>query len=184
MALLYKNMPSPFKGNEDLFSGPLQDFESAKNMVLSLDRGMDMPISKNDDPTYMIKRLVGRTRKADFFTLDPIVHQLYDKKITEYEQLEAFQLQADKEAQSELIPTGGVLAKCDFYVTVPTSNGGTTSRRAEIPMDSIKWLMDRIEKQGFTQSQLNMLQEKQKMEINSMSNMGQQNPNNFNGPQA
>lgn len=143
---------SPYANNEQAFEDLTIDYDNATNMILALDRGEQVYPNLKDDAAYMMKRLVARTRKADFKFLPPQVQQGYQQVYDMYVKIEAQQLEAQKAAQREFIPMSGYAVVCDLYVPVPGSPGKT--QRARVPYDSLKWLLDQIEKQGMSQQAL------------------------------
>jgi hypothetical protein len=158
---IIKNMP--FANSEEIFSDLTLNYENAKNMMLALDRGEIPEVNQYDDGAYMLQRLVARTRKPDFKYLTPEIQQAYQHQIMTYEELEAEKAMALKQAQAAFIPTGGFLVKCDFYASDPNNPGET--HRVSIPSESIGWLLQQLDSQGFTQEQLAMQQKGAQAEI-------------------
>lgn len=135
----YLNME---EGLEDLTI----DYDSATNMILALDRGEPPVVSQYDDPTYMIKRLTGRVRAADFKFLAPPIQMAYAHTIQMYEQIKEQQAKALQLAQSGYIPTGGYLVVCDMYVSDPKDP--ESSKRVRVPYEALRWLIEKLEAQG------------------------------------
>lgn len=140
---------SPYANNEQAFEDLTIDYDNATNMILALDRGQQFEPNETDDPKYMLQRLVGRTRKADFKQLPPQVQQAYQMVEQQYVQINAMQLQKIQEAELGFIPMAGMAVVCDLYVPDPTSPSKTM--RARVPYDSLTWLLKRLEEQGMSQ---------------------------------
>lgn len=143
---------SPYANNELAFEDLTIDDDNATNMILALDRGESMQPSQQDDPNYMMKRLVSRTRKADFKQLPPQVQQAYSQQYQQYVQIQAQQQQELQAAAQGMIPMTGMAVVCDLYVPDPANTSKTM--RARVPYDSLVWLLQRIEKQGMSQQVL------------------------------
>lgn len=142
----------PYANFEGSFSDLTLDFDSANNIILALDRGEQPMGSMYDDKQYMVKRLVSRTRQADFRFLPPVVQQNYSKMIQQYENAITMEQQQIQAAKDGFIPTGGYMVVCDIYVQDPANPANT--RRARIPYESIQWLIQRLETQGSSLQQL------------------------------
>lgn len=148
---------SPYANSEQGFEDLTIDYDSATNMILSLDRGQPPYISQYDDPKYVIQRLVGRKRKSDFQQLAPQIQQMYDQVIQQYEQIDAKQQMAIQAAAAGYIPASGMAVVCDIYV--PDPNNVSKTMRARVPYDALTWLLKRLEEQG--QSQQAIMQQQQ-----------------------
>ena len=162
---------APYANNELGFSDLTLDYDNATNMILSLDRGVYMPPNMQDDPQYMMKRLVARTRKADFAQLPPQVKDLYGQAYQKYIEINAQQQQAIKDAEQGLIPMSGMAVVCDLYVPMPDNPSKT--QRARVPYDSLVWLLQAIEKQGMSQQ---ALAQQQQGALADMAKQMQANP--------
>jgi hypothetical protein len=156
---------SPYANLEEGFSDLTIDYDSVTNMILALDRGEQPMLSKYDEAPYMIRRLVGRMRKSDFRFLPPQIQQMYEMVKSEYEQIHAEQLAALEKAKAGFIPYSGYLVTCDFYVADPADPNKT--RRARIPYEALKWLIEKLETQGQS------LQELEKMNQGAMTEIAQ-----------
>jgi hypothetical protein len=142
----------PFANNEETFSDLTLNYDTATNIILSLDRGQDPPIVKNVDYGYLLKRLSSRQAQSDYNLLSPDIQQKYELLIAEYERIQAEAAQQIKAAQADFIPTSGAMIKVDYYV--PDPNNKTRSIRATLPAESIDWLIKRISEQGSSQEAL------------------------------
>jgi hypothetical protein len=146
---------SPYANNEQAFEELTMDYDNATNMVLAIDRGTPFQPNENDDPKYMMQRLVTRMRKADFLQLQPQIQQAYQAVYQQYVQINAVQLQQIKAAQAEFIPMAGMAVVCEMYVPDPKSPEKTM--RARVPYDSLAWLLKRLEEQGIAQQELSKM---------------------------
>lgn len=144
----------PFVNNDESFSDLTLDFDTVQNDMLALDRGEKPPVNQYDNHVYNIKRLVARTRKADFKFISPEAQQNYYQKIALHQQFEAQNQLAIQRAEQGFIPTGGYLVVCDFYVEDPSDPTGGKTRRARVPYQSMEWLLKQLEVQGGSQQQL------------------------------
>jgi hypothetical protein len=162
---------APYANSELGFEDLTLDYDNATNMILSLDRGVYMPPNMQDDPQYMMKRLVARTRKADFNQLPPQVKDLYGQAYQSYIEINAKQQQAIKDAEQGLIPMSGMAVVCDLYVPMP--DNPTKTQRARVPYDSLVWLLQAIEKQGMSQ---HALAQQQTGALADIARQMQQNP--------
>lgn len=150
IGLTLKNMP--FVNNKEIFSDLTIDYENAQNLILALDRGEQPEPQKFDDHEYMVRRLSHRMKQPDFRFMSDDVKQLYAQYLQIYEQFLVEQQQAAAQANSGLIPSGGFLVGVDVRVPDPSVPSG--SRRAKIPVEALNWLLQKLETQGTTQSQI------------------------------
>jgi len=134
-----------------------QDYDNIVNDILALDRGEYRPANNYDTHKYIIKHLVSRMKQSDFQYLPDQVKQMYMKKLQEHEQIEGEQMKQIQAAKDGFIPTSGYLVTCDFYVPDPESPG--KPKRARVPYESLKWLIERIETQGTKMDELEGLQQ-------------------------
>ena len=58
-------------------------------------------------------------------------------------------------AKADFIPSGGPSVRCDFYVDDPRRPGST--KRAEVPMEALIFLIKRLEHQGHSQKNLDRI---------------------------
>ena len=148
------------------------DYENARNDILSLERGeLPMP-SRYDEHTYLIKKLVHRTKQADFKYLPEQIQQNFAMKIEAHESLEAEKQLDIQRAQAGFIPTGGYLVKVDFYI----STGEGKTKRATLPYEAVQWLIDKLKGQGMAQEQLETMQQGAVAEIANKVTEGQASP--------
>lgn len=159
----------PFGNMEEAFADLTIDYDSATNMILALDRGEMPQPSPYDDGQYMIRRLVGRMRMADFRMLPPNVQQGYEQVKAQYEQLETQKMQEMQRAQSGFIPSGGFRAKADVYINKPDGK----IERATFPSESLDWLMKKLAEQGSAQEQMELQNQGAAAEMAAMFNQQQ-----------
>jgi hypothetical protein len=142
----------PYGNFEESFDDLTIDYDSSTDDLLALDRGQMPVVNENDNHVYSIKRATSRQRKRDFAMLAPQIQQNYKTYIAQHQQFEAQRLYQIQLAESGLIPTGGYLVSCDFYVNDPKNPGKTT--RAKLPYQAVQWLIDKLGTQGQGQEEL------------------------------
>ena len=154
---------SPFIQKTDMVLDSTLKADRATNMILKLDKGANMPISMSDDPDYMLRRLSSRMSMADFDDITfrqqdgqvvptDIIHQLYQAKIAEYENMIAEREQKALAMQRDMIPTTGGLIPIQMYEAVPSQDGSVSSKRIQLPNDALEWLIQALKTQGMTES--------------------------------
>lgn len=141
IGMLARNMP--FANSEEMFKDFTLDYDSAKNMMLALERGEMPDIDMNDNPTFMIKKLSNRMRQPDFRFLPPPVQQAYEMTRQQYHQIEAEQLAKAQQAKNEFIPQDGPMISCDMYVE--NEDPEKAPKRARIPQNALNWLIKQLE---------------------------------------
>ena len=147
----------PFGNFEDSFSDMTLSHDSANNMILAIERGEQPQPNPYDDHTYMIKRLVARTREPSFNMLDPQMQQAYQMYIQHYEMLETERQRILLAAQNEYIPTDSPGVKVDVYVPKKGAEDPNATERAVIPQAALEWLIQRLEDQGTSQDKLKQM---------------------------
>ena len=147
----------PFGNTKAVTSDLTINKRSATNDILALDRGKRPLIHEYDDHPYMIGRLVSRMREPDFDLLPDEIKQNYAENVQMREQIEAEKIAKIQAMKDEMIPTGGYLVVVDLYVSDPKDP--TKTKRARVPYDSVKWLIDKLDVQGKTLDQLEMMNE-------------------------
>jgi hypothetical protein len=135
----------PYSNFDASFDDLTIDYDNSVNDLLALDRGERPPVNQYDNHVYCIKRLVARTRKADFKFLPPQVQQAYADKIQTHQEFEAQNQISIQRAQQGLIPTGGYMTVCDLYVSDP--NNPNKSSRVRLPSEAIQWLISNLQAQ-------------------------------------
>ena len=157
----------PYANDELILEDLTLDYDIATNYILMLDRGQVPPPHPYDDHTYLIKKLVARTRKPDFQFLNPQIQQNYAQAIHFHEQLQVEQEMKLKQAQSQFIPTGGYLVACDFYVP-DKADPTKLPKRVRLPSEALDWLIKQLDSQGSSQQNLTGVNNGA---LNEMSNM-------------
>lgn len=145
---------SPYANNEEPASDATIDFDNATNDILALDRGEYRPAQPYDDHPYVIRRLTHRMRLEDYKYLPEEIRAMYEQKVDEHNQLEAERQKQIMLAKSELIPSGGPLVACDFYVNDPKTGA---VKRAKLPQQTLNWVIEKLEAQGMAQEQLEQM---------------------------
>lgn len=167
---IISEMPLLKQGNE-IFSDLTMDQKIADNIILGLDRGK-MPALKPGFPKeYLISRLSQRQVESDYDFLHPQIQQMYDICIMELNNALIAEQQQLKAMQADFIPAQGYLTTCDFYVSDPKNPEST--KRAKIPMDSIAWLIDRLEAQGSSLERLEEMPQAAQGRLATQANQGQ-----------
>lgn len=136
----------PYANFDASFDDFTMNYDAATNLILSLERGETPYLNQADDFVYLAKRLVSRTRQADFKFLPEPIKAAFDQTIAACNQAEAKRAIQLQRLQSGFIPTGGFMAKCDLYVADPADP--TKTKRMSFPSQSLEWLMQQIEAQG------------------------------------
>lgn len=136
----------PYANFEQVFGDMTLSYDTARNVMLALERGEQPIPNKYDEAPYMIQKLTARVRQADFPYLAPEIQQNYESLIAAYEEMEAEKQRQLVMAQSQLIPMDGPRAKADIYINDPSNPSKVV--RATFPQKSLQWLMERLDMQG------------------------------------
>lgn len=155
----------PFLRNKSVVSRGKSLSDRARNMILKLDKGVDVRVSEKDDAAYMLNRLDSRMIESDFDFItaktpdgqqipNEYIQQLYEQKRQEYLALEQQMLQAKQMYEAGQIPTTGELVPVQLYTSKETADGGMTISREYMPHDSLIWLRDALIQRGMTESSL------------------------------
>jgi hypothetical protein len=158
----------PFANTEEVYGDFTLDYDAATNLILSLDRGEEPYVSKNDNEVYILKRLSARQKQTDYRMLAPEIQQRYEAVLEQYQQIQAQKAEEIKKAQSDFIPASGASIKCDYYI--PDPNQPSRSIRATVPAEALDWLIKRLSEQGSSQEQLAMQTTQVQSEIARMLN--------------
>lgn len=176
IARLMRAMPT-LNGEEALNDITL-DYDNAKNDILALERGEMPTVSEYvDNHIYVVNRLINRMKQADFRYLDPQIQQNFEMYKNAHLDAEKVRQEQLKAANADLIPSGGYLVTLDFYI--PQANGET--KRAKLPYEAINWLIDRLEKQGASQDQLDLMNKGAQAQMAQMGQMGSPDQNTLMG---
>jgi uncharacterized protein YfkK (UPF0435 family) len=165
VALIGRNMP--FLNKEEIFQEALIDYETYKNIILSLDRGEQVPVMPYDNADYLLPKITTRMRKADYRYLDPAIQQNYEMFIQELQNVKAQQLMQLRAQQSQFIPTTGAMVPIQIYREVPKADGGMKYERVQVPYDSLQDLVNKLEQQGV------VLDPVQRMEQSTQANIAE-----------
>lgn len=147
---------SPFLNKELMFEDFTMPYDNVTNDILSLDRGQWAPPRRFDDHEYVCKKLSSRMNKQDYLSLPPQIQQMYEKKLSQHEQMQAQKVQELQAAEAGFIPSSGYLVAMDYYVTEPGGDPNKT-KRVRVPSESVAWLLDKLQKQGSQMSDLTQL---------------------------
>lgn len=161
-----KNMP--FANFEDNFKSLTLNEDSANNLILALERGEKPEPSKYDDHVFMVNKLVARVRDASFKLLDPQIQQAFFEYIQGFEQLEAQKQQELKAMQDQFIPVDSHLVKVNIRVPKKGSKNPNATENAELPYSALLDLMQKLEKQGYSQERLKSMNQGAQADIASM----------------
>lgn len=172
----------PFANAEEAFGDLTLDYDAVKNDMLQMERGIMPPLGKYDDPNYVLKKLVSRTRQSDFQFLPVNVQQLYTTRIAMYERVLHEQQAKLQAAKNEFIPVDGAMIATDMYVENP-AGAEKPSKRVRIPYRALDWLVKQLETQG---ASLDKLETQNKGVISEMADMllGNQSQSRPQLPQA
>ncbi len=139
-----RNMP--YGNGEQLFADLTLEYDNATNVILALDRGQQPIFNARDKHEYMISKISKRMREPDYELLAPEIKAAYEDRIAMHQK----QIEANAEQlrlmESKLIPTSGPLVGIDFYVADPKDP--SKSRRAKLPTDAVRDLIEKLEQQG------------------------------------
>lgn len=144
----------PFINKEDIFGDLFLETDTAKNMLLALDRGEDFIPHEADDPALMFKALLSRMRKSDFKLLSDEKKSRYEQILSYYQEQEQRRLKEIQEAELGFIPTGGALLSTDFQYETTGSQGQPKTERAKLPAELLEWCIEYLKKKGMAQERL------------------------------
>jgi len=153
----------PLLEGEEALSDLTMNYDIATNVMLALDRGETPPMGEYEDHIYMVKKLTHRMSQADFTLLAPEIQNNYKTRVLQHQQVNEQMQQQLAQMNAGLIPTSGPLIGVDFYVTDPQNQ--TRTRRARIPMDAVRDLINKLEQQGTTVQQLESLPEAERAKL-------------------
>jgi hypothetical protein len=149
-----KNMP--FVNNSEILSDLTLDYENILSDILAMDRGVFVPPNKDDNHQYVIRKLIHRMKQKDFQFLPEFVRSNYEIKKGQHEQVFAEQQRQAQLLSTGFIPSGGFLVKVDLRVPDPLNPGET--KILKVPIESISWMLEKLEAQGQTQALLQGLE--------------------------
>lgn len=147
----------PFLNQEEMAGDLTIDYDNFKSDVLAMDRGEFVPANPSDNHEYYLKKLNWRMKRKDFNFLKPEVQQNYLLKKQQHQAALQQQRQEAALATSGLIPSGGFLTKVDLRIPDPADP--TKTKILKLPIESIDWLLQKLEQQGTTQRVIQSLPE-------------------------
>jgi hypothetical protein len=151
--MLFKQLP--FLNGEEIFSEYTLQYDTARNVMLSLDRGEMPDIVTSGDPDYFFKQLEMRKYKADFKFLPFQVQNNYLAQIEQYKAIYQQQLQEVQRAKDGFIPADGPTVPVEgMYEVVQGSNGQAKQQRVQIPQTALKWLIEQLQAQKMSFGQI------------------------------
>lgn len=155
----------PFINGDQMFNDFMMPIKNADSDILALDRGEEVPPGFGEDHSYIIQRLTTRMKQRDFQLLDPMIQQNYQMKLQAHVDAQAEEAMKLKQMQSQFIPSGGVLVDVGIYVETENSQGGMKTVRWRAPQESITWLKQQLESQGWAMDQMQGLSESSQAQI-------------------
>lgn len=167
---------SPFLEKSDFSMRSIAKAERAQNMVLKLDKGKDMPISPADDPDYMLQRLDTRMSQADFDNITyrmpdgqviptEYIQGMYNQKRQEYMALIQQRLQQQMAEKAGQIPVTGALIPVQMYESKINKDGEITTKRVQLPNDTLEWVINMLKTQGMTDATLGQFAPQTQVEL-------------------
>lgn len=156
----------PWLNKEQIFDDLTQDLDNWTNDRLAMDRGRYVKADESENHPYIIKKIRGRIKDADFELLPQQVQNMYRTKLQEHEGIQARQLQEAQAAQAGFIPSGGYLVTVQLYDANPEDP--TKQKLLKVPSESVMWLVETLKRQGSTQEQLQGLDMASQADIGRM----------------
>jgi hypothetical protein len=175
IGMLLKQMP--FSNSEEIYADYTIEYETARNIMLALDRGEMPDIVTAGSPDYFFKQLEMRKFKPDFKFLPFQVQQAYQQQIDAYKQLYNDNLVQIQRAQEGFIPYDGPTVPVDgMYETITGSNGQPKSTRLQLPLSSLNWLVEHLQAQKIGFGNIQTLPQGQQAELAANNTMGTEMP--------
>ncbi len=144
---------SPMGNFEKAFDDFTTDYDTAKNDVLQLERGIVPELGRYENAEYKVKTITARMKQADYRFLNPNVQMAFEQYLQLCEQSVAAKAAAVQRSEAGFIPSDGYMVKVDFYIS--TEDGKT--KRATLPYAAVDWLIKKLEEQGTTQASLEQI---------------------------
>lgn len=145
--MILRNLP--FINGEEITSKMTTNYDTARNIMLALDRGEVPPISDIGDPLYVSEQLNARMYKPDFRYLAPQIQQAYQQQVAAYNDIYNEKAAAVQRAQAGFIPADGPTVPIEgMYEETIGSNGQPKYVRTQLPQAAIKWLQEQLKAQG------------------------------------
>lgn len=169
--MLLKQMP--FLNKEEIHSEYTLEYETARNVMLSLDRGEMPDLVTAGSPDYFLKQLQMRTYKPDFKFLPEMVKLNYQQQVQAYQQLYKQNVTEIQRAQQGFIPADGPQVPVDgMYTETIGSNGQPKSERMKFYLSSLQWLAKQMEAQHQAMGNITTLPLGQQAELAQTYNQG------------
>jgi len=142
----------PFANEEQITDDFTRNYDNATNDILALDRGERPLVNEFDDHIYIINRLTSRMRQSDFPGLSDEIQQNYQLNLQLHQAMEVEKQEKIQAAKDGFIPSQGHLTGVDLFIQDPKDP--SKSRKARLPVDSLNWLIQKLEVQGLSQARL------------------------------
>ena len=168
---LTKNLP--YGNKKEVFNTLTLNYDTAVNIILSLDRGVAPYVPQYANLDYILSAITNRMVQADFPYTSPEVQQLYAQLVQGIEQAKAQQAVQAQQASMGAIPADGFLVTCQASVEKPTGQGGTKTERIKVPSSALAWLVEKLSQQGFYAQQMQNLPPQVQAEIAAMGQQQQ-----------
>lgn len=148
---LIKNLP--YANKSETFNTLTLNYDTASNMILSLDRGVKPNIPTYGNIDFYLQALTSRTVRSDFMHLPQQVQMLYQQCIQQLNMVKSSQALQVQQAQQGMIPASGFLTTVNASWKNPTTG---KVERLKVPSDAIAWLAGKLNQQGvFMQTMAN-----------------------------
>jgi hypothetical protein len=167
----------PFLNGDEIFAEYTIQYETARNIMLALDRGEVPEIVESGDPDYFFKQLEMRKYKADFRFLPFQIQNNYQQQIDAYKELYNTKLMEVQRAKDGFIPADGPMVPIEgMYETVMGSNGQAKQQRVQIYQSSLQWLIEQLKAQKIAFGQIETLPLGQQAALAETYNQGTEMP--------
>jgi hypothetical protein len=143
-----------FANGNEAFSSLTINQDNLQNDILALDRGDQVFVNPEDDHSFMINGLTHRMKKADYRFLTEEIKQRYIQKRQEHEMFFTQQKASAAQASLGMIPSGGFLITCNASWFNPVTK---RAERIKVPSQSLAWLVEKLQTQGFFSQELESL---------------------------
>jgi len=173
----------PYGNKAEIFNPLTVNYDTAVNIVLSLDRGELPEVPQYSNIDYILKALANRTVQSDFRFLPMQTINNYWTLIKQLETIKSQQLLQAQQAQQGMIPMGGFLVTCNASMQGPDGK----VQRIKVPADALSWLVEKAKAQGLQVQQMLALPDQMQGEIASINQQPMPQADGFNNtsvPQA
>jgi len=155
IGMIIKNMP--YADAKDAFSDLTMNSTIARNLILALDRGEMPQVNPEEPQTYIVSRLSFRMLESDFANLHPHIQKNYSMQKGERLELAEELRQRTLRDNAGLIPASGALIDAGAWIPSPSDEDPSKTKRLRLPQDSVYWLYQKLQDQGFMQAELNKM---------------------------